>query len=55
MFGEFDAAIETLDTLLSHPSEISAPLLRIDPIWDPLRDHHRFQALLERFTPDMEH
>jgi serine/threonine protein kinase/tetratricopeptide (TPR) repeat protein len=51
MVGEYDAAIDRLDRLLSIPSEMSVALLRIDPTWDPLRDHPRFQALLERESP----
>jgi TolB-like protein/predicted Zn-dependent protease len=49
--GEYDAATDRLDYLLSHPAEISVPLLRLDPTWDPLRDHPDFQALLERYAP----
>ena len=29
------------------PSKISVPLLRLDPAWAPLRDHPRFQKLIE--------
>ncbi len=47
MVGEFDAAIEKLEFLLSIPSELSIPLLRLDPAWDPLRDHPRFKKLIE--------
>jgi serine/threonine-protein kinase len=47
MVGEFDAAIDQLEYLLSIPSEMSIPLLRLDPAWDPLRDHPRFKRLLE--------
>jgi serine/threonine-protein kinase len=49
MVGEYDAAIDQLERLLSMPSIISVPLLRFDPIWNPLRDHPRFQALLEKY------
>jgi serine/threonine-protein kinase len=47
MVGEFDAAIDRLEFLLSRPGEMSIPLLRLDPAWDPLRDHPRFKRLLE--------
>jgi serine/threonine-protein kinase len=47
--GDYDSAIGRLDLLLSIPSEISVPVLRMDPIWDPLRDHPSFQALLEKY------
>jgi serine/threonine-protein kinase len=49
LLGERDAAINQLEYLLSIPSWLSAPLLRIDPRWDLLRDHPRFQALLEKY------
>ncbi len=39
MVGEYEAAIDQLDYMLSIPSRISVPLLRIDPLYDPLRDH----------------
>ena len=47
--GEVDAAIDQLENLLAIHSRFSVQLLRIDQIWDPLRDHPRFQALLERY------
>jgi len=47
MVGEFDAAIDQLEFLLSTPGWMSIPLLRLDPAWDPLRDHRRFKKLLE--------
>ena len=45
MVGEYEAAIDQLDLLLSIPGHISVPWLKADPLYDPLRDHPRFQAL----------
>jgi serine/threonine-protein kinase len=47
MVGEYDLAIDQLEFILSIPSKLSIPLLRIDPTWDPLRNNSRFQKLLE--------
>jgi len=47
MVGEYEAAIDQIEYLLSIPSPMSAALLRVDPFWDPLRSYARFQALVE--------
>jgi len=49
MVGNQEAAIERLDFLLSHPSRISVPLLKLDPRWDPLRKNPKFEALLAKY------
>ncbi|MCK5712024.1 MAG: tetratricopeptide repeat protein, partial [Hyphomicrobiaceae bacterium] len=46
MVGKFDAAIDQLKFLLSVPGDMSIPLLRLDPVWDPLLDHPRFEELV---------
>jgi serine/threonine-protein kinase len=46
--GQHDKALDLIDKLLSIPCSLSVGLLRLDPVWDPLRDHPRFQALLEK-------
>jgi serine/threonine-protein kinase len=45
--GMYEEAIDQLEFMLSVPSEMSPALLRIDPAWDPLRNHPRFQKLVE--------
>jgi len=47
--GQHDKALDLIEELLSIPSHLSVGLLRLDPVWDPLRDHPRFQALLEKY------
>jgi tetratricopeptide (TPR) repeat protein len=47
MVGEFDAAIDQLEFLLSIPGDLSVPLVRLEPVWAPLREHPRFKKLLE--------
>jgi serine/threonine-protein kinase len=47
MVGEVDAAIDVLQELLSIPSWMTVHRLRLGPTWDPLREHPRFQELLQ--------
>jgi hypothetical protein len=47
MVGEFDAAIDQLEYLISIPSRLSIPLLQLDPAWNPLHNHPRFKKLIE--------
>jgi TolB-like protein/tetratricopeptide (TPR) repeat protein len=46
--GEYDAAVDRIEYLLSIPSSLSVPRLRLDPRYDPLRELPRFQKLLEQ-------
>jgi TolB-like protein/Tfp pilus assembly protein PilF len=48
MTGRHDEAMDEIEFLLSVPSDLHPPMLRLDPVWDPLRDHPRFQAVLAR-------
>ena len=43
------SGIADFDELLSIPCDLSVGLLRLDPVWDPLRNNPRFQALLEKY------
>ncbi|MGD2246152.1 MAG: protein kinase [Candidatus Aminicenantes bacterium] len=47
--GLYEEAINLLEFLMSVPAgnSISVPVLRLDPRWDPLRGHPRFQSLVQ--------
>ena len=50
--GEYDAALDRLEYLLSIPCDISMPYLRLYRRWAPLWNHPRFKELEKRFgTP----
>jgi TolB-like protein/Flp pilus assembly protein TadD len=49
--GEFDEAFRLLDHLLAVPSNITVPMLKLEPAWDPLRRDPRFQALIDKYSP----
>jgi len=58
MFGENSSAISTLTRLLRTPgagwfrdTPLTPALLRLDPIWDPLRGDPAFQKLCEEKQP----
>jgi len=58
MFGDNSGAIRTLTHLLQTPyceglyaTPITPALLRLDPIWDPLRGDPAFQKLCEEKQP----
>jgi tetratricopeptide (TPR) repeat protein len=44
--GEFDSAVQMIETLLSIPGLASPQYLQIDPLWAPLKDHPGFLRLL---------
>jgi len=49
--GEFNEAFRLLDHLLDVPNGLTVSMLKLDPIWDPLRKDPRFQALIDNYGP----
>jgi serine/threonine-protein kinase len=47
--GEPDDALDEIEELLAGPGFLSVHKLRLDPRWDPIREHPRFQALLAKY------
>ena len=48
--GEKDQALQLLDHSLQTPNGITVPMLKLDPMWDPLRTDPRFQALIGKYS-----
>jgi len=46
-FGQADSAVHYLEFLLDHPGDVTVPLLRLDPVWDPIRDTPEFRGLVQ--------
>jgi TolB-like protein/Flp pilus assembly protein TadD len=48
--GEAEAALNEIERLLAGPSWLSVPILRLDPRWDPIREHPHFETLLTKYA-----
>ena len=48
--GDTEGALDEIERLLAGPSPVSVHTLRLDPLWDPIRDHSRFKALLTKYS-----
>jgi serine/threonine-protein kinase len=48
--GDADAALDEIERLLAGPSWLTVHTLRLDPGWDPIRQHPRFKALLVKYA-----
>jgi tetratricopeptide (TPR) repeat protein len=49
MVGEYDAALDQIEYLLSIPSFFSVQILQVDPRLDPLREHPRYREIIEKY------
>ena len=47
--GEFNAALDQIEYLLSIPSVFSVPILELEPEYDPLRSHPRYQKIIAKY------
>jgi eukaryotic-like serine/threonine-protein kinase len=48
--GEADAALDEIEWILSRPAWFSVHTLRLDPLFDPLREHPRYQELMAQYA-----
>jgi Tfp pilus assembly protein PilF len=49
--GETDLALEHLEAVTKNPGGPSYGELRLDPMWDPLRGHPRFEKIVASLAP----
>jgi eukaryotic-like serine/threonine-protein kinase len=47
--GDAEGALDEIERLLARPSDFSVHMLRLDPSWDPIRDHPRYKALVAKY------
>jgi len=47
--SDFETTLDLMEQILAVPSDLSLMELKSNPDFDPLRDHPRFQALLEKY------
>jgi serine/threonine-protein kinase len=47
--AETDQALQLLDHLLTVPNGVTVPVLKLNPVWDPLRNDPRFQVLIDKY------
>jgi hypothetical protein len=53
MVGEYDKALDQIERLLSIPALFSVHTLRLDPRFDPLRDHPRYKKIMDEYSGDV--
>lgn len=49
IFGDAASAVPILDGLLQRPSQVTVAVLKLNPVWDPIRTGSQFQALLDKY------
>ena len=49
MVGEYDAAFDLLDKLLTMPAGSYVNILKVDPAWAPLWKLPRFRELMQKY------
>ena len=50
LVGEYEKALDNIEYLLDRPTKLTVHLLRLHPIWEPLRANPRFKKILEKYS-----
>jgi serine/threonine-protein kinase len=47
--GDFNNGLKKIDELLKMPSDLSVTLLKLDPVWEPVKNNPEFAKLINKF------
>jgi hypothetical protein len=48
--GDFNNGLKKLDELLKNPSHLSVRLIKLDPVWEPVKNNPEFIKLLNTYS-----
>ena len=49
ILGDAASAVRILDGLLQRPSSVTVAILKLSPVWDPIRNDPGFRALIDKY------
>jgi cytochrome c-type biogenesis protein CcmH/NrfG len=50
IFGDAAGAVSMLDDLLQRPSSVTIAMLKLNPVWDRIRNDPEFQQLIDKHS-----
>ena len=54
LVGDYDTALQKIDLLLSNPTGFSVNILKLDPLYDPLRNLKEYKSIVEKYSAESE-
>jgi TolB-like protein/Tfp pilus assembly protein PilF len=50
LLGDYDNALEQIDAMLSKPTHFSVNILKLDPLYDPLRNLSGYKKIIDKYS-----
>ena len=54
LLENYDQALKQIDSLLSNPAWISVNILKLDPLYDPLRNLPGYKTIIDKHSKQSE-